>query len=47
MMTTLKNPKRLEEDAFASRSKGEKTAETLMDQLIAHEAQEVRYFIID
>lgn len=38
--------KRLEEDAFAREQREKRRRRLLMDQLIAHEAQEVRYLDI-
>lgn len=37
--------KRLEEDAFAREQREKRRRRLLMDQLIAHEAQEVRQFV--
>lgn len=39
--------KRLEEDAFAREQREKRRRRLLMDQLIAHEAQEVRYLDVD
>lgn len=38
--------KRLEEDAFAREQREKRRRRLLMDQLIAHEAQEVRYLVV-